>query len=185
VVGDDAKEARGYLLYEAVLNTSYIIEKLTRHSGKQQLYKHETRGLEDVTFTMIGKPTASVAPTCLIMISCLRFNSPCLSRVVIVLCNGLFLVKITQNHFCCKKGDNYDKVREQLHHMRVDRKKFTCINDDMNKTADPDPRILLELRAFYEDAFPFKSQVRPFPSRLAILGGWLSLLSLCFEHLSL
>ena len=45
--------------------------------------------------------------------------------------------------------------------MRVDRKKFTCINDDMNKTADPDPRILLELRAFYEDAFPFKSQVRP------------------------
>lgn len=37
-------------------------------------------------------------------------------------------------------GDNYSHVRDHLNKVRRRQPKFICLNDDMNKTAEPDPR---------------------------------------------
>jgi len=54
-------------------------------------------------------------------------------------------------------GDNYTDVQRRLDEIRITGHKFICLNDDMNKTHDPDPRLLKALRDFYLSYFPTPS----------------------------
>lgn len=50
--------------------------------------------------------------------------------------------------------DDYDAVQRRLDEIRTQGHKFICLNDDMNKTHDPDPRLLHALSDFYQAYFP-------------------------------
>jgi len=54
-------------------------------------------------------------------------------------------------------GDNYTLVQRRLDEIRTTGHKFICLNDDMNKTHAPDPRLLKALRDFYLSYFPTPS----------------------------
>lgn len=51
-------------------------------------------------------------------------------------------------------GNNYTSVQARLDEIREKMPKFICLNDDMNKTHAPDPRLLTALRDFYISYFP-------------------------------
>ena len=51
-------------------------------------------------------------------------------------------------------GDNFTMVQDRLDHIRLTTPKFICLNDDMNKTHDPDPRVVQALHDFYLSYFP-------------------------------
>ena len=50
--------------------------------------------------------------------------------------------------------DDYEAVQLRLDEIRNNGHKFVCLNDDMNKTHDPDPRLLQALSEFYQSYFP-------------------------------
>ena len=50
--------------------------------------------------------------------------------------------------------DNTTKVQLRLDEIRAKMPKFICLNDDMNKTADPPMETLQVLRDFYTSYFP-------------------------------
>lgn len=51
-------------------------------------------------------------------------------------------------------GNDVEKVTTRLQELRTKGPKFICLNDDMNKTHDPDPQLLIELQKFYTGYFP-------------------------------
>jgi hypothetical protein len=51
-------------------------------------------------------------------------------------------------------GNDVEKVTTRLQELRAKAPKFICLNDDMNKTHDPDPQLLVELQKFYTGYFP-------------------------------
>lgn len=51
-------------------------------------------------------------------------------------------------------GNNYTKVKKRLDELRKKGPKFMCLNDDMNKTHDPDPRVLDTLNDFFTGCYP-------------------------------
>jgi UDP-N-acetylglucosamine-lysosomal-enzyme len=51
-------------------------------------------------------------------------------------------------------GNDYDKVKKRLDELRQKGPKFICLNDDMNKTHDPEPKLLGALQDFYTGYFP-------------------------------
>lgn len=53
-------------------------------------------------------------------------------------------------------GDNATIVDNYLSQVRNRRKKFICLNDDI-KSADPDPRLFVVLKEFYDSYFPLPS----------------------------
>jgi UDP-N-acetylglucosamine-lysosomal-enzyme len=53
--------------------------------------------------------------------------------------------------------DDFNKAQKRLDDIRVKMPKFICLNDDMNKTHDPDPRTVRVLREFYHSYFPLPS----------------------------
>jgi UDP-N-acetylglucosamine-lysosomal-enzyme len=51
-------------------------------------------------------------------------------------------------------GNDYDVVKKRLDELRQKGPKFICLNDDMNKTHDPEPKLLGALHDFYTGYFP-------------------------------
>lgn len=51
-------------------------------------------------------------------------------------------------------GNDVEKVTTRLQELRTKAPKFICLNDDMNKTHDPDPQLLIQLQKFYTGYFP-------------------------------
>eukprot|EP00808_Paulinella_micropora_P024476 g15461.t1 len=51
-------------------------------------------------------------------------------------------------------GNNWTVVRDRLDEIRATQHKFICLNDDMSKTDNPDPRLLQVLHDFFNSFYP-------------------------------
>ena len=54
--------------------------------------------------------------------------------------------------------NDYDGVAERLKSIREKRPKFICLNDNLPKDREPDPRVLKELKDHFEWYYPLPSQ---------------------------
>jgi hypothetical protein len=61
--------------------------------------------------------------------------------------------------------DNATLVQARLDEIRAKMPKFVCLNDDMNKTADPPAETLQALRDFYHSYFPVACPFENEPGR--------------------